>query len=67
MAIKNLVDEALKKPMSRKEFLGQIGAVLLAVIGVTSILHALGGGNKTLGGVSNAIEGYGTSVYGGRK
>lgn len=66
MAIKHLVDDALKTPMSRRQFLGQVGAVFLAVIGVTSILHALS--NKGLGGgaTHRALEGYGSSAYGGK-
>lgn len=65
MAIKNIVNEALSKPMSRKEFLAQTGSLLLAVIGVTSILHALSGGSKNLDNAHTTASAYGSSVYGG--
>ena len=65
MTIKNILNDALKTPMSRREFLGQVGAVLLAVIGVTAIMHAL----SVHRGLSNdrvvVGEGYGALPYGG--
>ena len=67
MAIKNIVTNALTTPMSRKEFLTQIGAVLLALIGVTAIMHALGAANhQNLSGSGHGTSGgYGSSAYGG--
>lgn len=67
MAIKKILNEALTTPMTRKEFLGQVGALLLAVIGVTSILHALGHSSSAGGGAasSSVSGGYGSSPYGG--
>lgn len=71
MAIKHIVDKALKQPMSRKEFLGQVGAVFLAVIGVTSILHSLSGATQhgvgSRGGSTARTNpaGYGDMPYGG--
>jgi hypothetical protein len=72
MALKNAVDEALKKPMSRKDFLAHAGAALLAVIGVTTMLHSLGlheAAQPQTARVNNPAAGgggtYGSSVYGG--
>lgn len=68
MAVKQILENALNTPISRKEFLGQVGALLLAVIGVTSILHVLGGTSHQLGLERQAASrGYGSSVYGGRR
>lgn len=71
MAVKQIFNDALQTPMTRKEFLGQIGALLLAVIGVTSILHVLGGGTggHRLNDAASESKsyGYGTSAYGGRR
>jgi len=41
MDIKHTLTNVLNTPMTRKQFLGRIGTLLLAVIGVTSLLHAL--------------------------
>ena len=73
MAVKQTIDKALKTPMTRKEFLGHMGALLLAVIGVTSILHSLGlhdavqpQGSRGSGAGSPLPNGaYGSSAYGG--
>jgi hypothetical protein len=70
MAVKHIVDKALKTPMSRKEFLGHMGALLLAVVGVTSILHSLGLHDAvqqkgSRGSVAGASGAYGSSAYGG--
>lgn len=72
MALKNAVDQALKKPMSRRDFLAHVGAAMLAVIGVTTILHSLGlheaGQSQTARVNSPTADGggsYGSSAYGG--
>ena len=66
MALKQIVDEALNTPMSRKEFLAQVGTLLLAVIGITSILHALStNSHKGFANATRVSHGYGASVYGG--
>ena len=67
MALKQTVDKALKTPMTRKEFLGQVGALFLAVVGVSSILHALGNATVShqVSRKPSVSEGYGSSVYGG--
>lgn len=42
MTVKQTVDELLARPMNRKVFLGQVGALLLAVVGVSAVLKSLG-------------------------
>lgn len=64
MTVKQILDDALKTPMNRKEFLGQLGALLLGVIGITSMLHALSGHKYTTGGTADTFGAYGTSAYG---
>jgi hypothetical protein len=63
MSIKGTVDEVIKTPMSRREFLWHVGAGILALIGVSGFLKALQG---TQAGNSAAKGGYGDSTYGGR-
>jgi hypothetical protein len=54
----------VEKPMNRKEFLGYIGAALLAVVGVSGMIKALLHHNDTSS--SHAVaEGYGSTAYGG--
>lgn len=70
MSAKRTVDELLAKPMSRKVFLGQVGALFLAVVGVSAVLKSLGatgGQTRSQGAVSGqSPEGeYESSAYGG--
>ncbi len=62
--MKQHVQAILEKPMNRKEFLGYIGAALLAVVGVSGMIKAL---LHHDGGSSNrsVAEGYGAAAYGG--
>lgn len=62
------IQTILEKDMSRREFLGYIGAAFLGVIGVSGILKALmshetGGVTKRV--ASPAEFGYGSTPYGG--
>lgn len=53
--------------MNRKEFLGYIGAAVLAVVGVSGMIKALlhhEGGSKSSSSVGG---GYGSTTYGGVK
>jgi len=59
MDFKKPLNNLLQKEVDRKEFLTHVGAGALAVIGVTSLLKALGEDNKT------SSAGYGGSSYGG--
>ena len=61
MSIKKIIDQSLNTPMTRKEFFGRMGSVLLAVVGITSVLHALGGNQHG----TSVASGYGGSPYGG--
>ena len=53
----------LEKPMNRKQFLGYIGAALLAMVGVSGMIKALlhheSSNNRQV------AEGYGSTAYGG--
>lgn len=65
MAVKQILDNALNTQMTRKEFLGQLGALLLAVVGITSMLHAISGHKPITSGSVDAFGAYGASAYGG--
>lgn len=72
MSVKKAVDELLAKPMSRKAFMGQVGALLLAVVGVSAMLKSLGAaGGQTRSQKSvtsqQAAEDYEDSAYGGKR
>ena len=55
-----------EKPMDRREFLGYIGAAILAVIGVSSMLKALQQHTSQSAGYSRKqADGYGATPYGG--
>jgi hypothetical protein len=60
--LKEATGKVLSQPMNRKQFLARSGAALLVLVGVGSVLKALGGegfGSKGSG------SGYGQSAYGG--
>jgi hypothetical protein len=59
MAIKILHD-ALETPMDRREFLAKIGALILAVIGITTIMRSLGLRKES----TSSDAGYGKIGYG---
>ena len=64
---KNL-QSLLEKEVSRKEFLGLIGASILAVAGVSSLLKNLGLEKLVKNqSTSSPSVGYGGDVYGGNK
>jgi hypothetical protein len=67
MAVQQVIDDALNARMSRKAFLGQLGTLLLAVVGVSSVLHVLDASSRSLGNRRLTSQGYGSSVYGGRQ
>lgn len=54
--------ELLSKEMNRKEFLVHIGALLLAVIGISSLLRTLSNPHP-----SKRNSGYGSNNYGGKE
>jgi hypothetical protein len=57
---KKPLEKLLVKNMSRREFLGFVGAATLGVVGVTGLVKGIQ--ELTLG---KAAEGYGSSAYGG--
>jgi hypothetical protein len=59
MAIKETISEVLNRPVSRREFLKQVGMLVLAVVGVTALLHSIKKPDQTESG------GYGLPPYGG--
>lgn len=62
--MKSVVENYLNKEMDRKEFLRQVGVMLLAVIGVSSVLKYLSeqsGSDKHV----HTSSTYGDSTYGG--
>ena len=70
MSVKKAVEEAMARPMSRKAFLGQVGALLLAVVGVSAALKSLGvkETHQSPAGSSPTLQGsgdYRNSAYGG--
>lgn len=63
------IQTILEKDMSRREFLGYVGAAFLGVIGVSGILKALMS-HENHGGVTKRVTspvdfGYGSTPYGG--
>ena len=66
--MKERVDHILSRPMSRQQFLKQMGLLLLAVVGVTNIINTLDGKHspKTSADGSEGMA-YGSSVYAGGK
>ena len=66
--MKQYVQEVFEKPMNRKEFLGYIGAAVLAVIGVSGMMKALLHHNNSSNSSSGKVgvaDGYGATPYGG--
>lgn len=65
--IKERIEKALSRPMTRKQFLKQVGLLILAAVGITSMINALERQNPT--GHTSGSEGmaYGSSAYAGGK
>jgi hypothetical protein len=62
------VQVIFEKPMNRKEFLGYIGAAILAVVGVSGMIKALLHHDSGHAGSGHAVaDGYGATAYGGVK
>jgi len=57
-----LFKELLSKEMDRREFLTHIGALILAVIGISTLLRTLANPHPF-----KKISGYGSSNYGGKE
>lgn len=62
MALKPQIGSLLEKKMDRADFLKHVGIGILALIGVTGALKAIG-----IGQPGGAAQSYGSSAYGGLK
>ncbi|MCL5407343.1 MAG: hypothetical protein M1429_02525 [Patescibacteria group bacterium] len=58
----NLFKELLEKEMDRREFLVHIGALLLAVIGISALLRTLSNPH-----LLKKTNGFGSNSYGGKE
>jgi len=65
MTIKERVDDILSRPMDRNQFLKQVGLLVLAMVGITSLLNTLDPKHQKRTGDSGPS--YGASVYAGGK
>lgn len=61
------VQAIFEKPMNRKEFLGYIGAAILAVVGVSGMIKALLHHDSGSSAAQGVASGYGSTAYGGAK
>ncbi len=66
MTIKERADAILNRPMDRKQFLTQVGLLLLAAVGITSLLSTLESKQGKRASVQDGPS-YGASVYAGKK
>jgi hypothetical protein len=66
--VKERIDDILRKPMTRQQFLKHVGLLLLAVVGITNIINTFEGKStpKTASGGSDGST-YGVSAYAGGK
>jgi hypothetical protein len=67
-SMKERVDEILSRPMTRQQFLKQVGLLILAAVGITNIINTFDKhtGSKH-GSVGSDGPAYGASVYAGGK
>lgn len=67
--IKEHVDEILSRPMTRQQFLKQVGLLVLAAVGITNIINAFDKHTGKSGSLGSGGDGqaYGSSVYAGGK
>lgn len=68
-SMKERVDEILSRPMTRQQFLKQVGLLILAAVGITNIINTFdkhtGSKHSSVG--SSEGPAYGASVYAGGK
>lgn len=65
-SMKERVDEILSRPMTRQQFLKQVGLLALAVVGITNIINTFDKHTGSKGSVGNSQgPAYGASVYAG--
>ena len=65
-SMKERVEDILNRPMTRQQFLKQVGLLLFAVVGLTNVINAF---DKHTGQNVSTGDGqaYGASVYAGGK
>lgn len=61
--MRDQIDTLFNKEMTRKEFLQHVGSGILILFGISGLLNALAGQQKS--GQRTQSMGYGTSAYGG--
>ena len=61
------IDKLLTNEISRKDFLAMVGAAIVSVIGVTSLIKNLSNSFGSDAKKTNSDLRYGSSVYGGVK
>ncbi len=66
--VKERIEEILQKPMSRQQFLRNVGLLLLTAVGITSIINTFDGkhGGK-VSSTSGNSQAYGAAAYAGGK
>lgn len=67
MAFKAELGTLLNKKMDRKDFLKHVAIGVVALTGLSAIVRTLAPAPAQNKSVSSAPQGYGSSVYGGRK
>ena len=66
-SVKDELHRSLNRRMGRKEFLQQLGLLLLAMLGVSQVIRVLTHNSEHQNPTALKDEGYGYSVYGGRR
>jgi hypothetical protein len=66
MAVKQVVSTALNTPMSRRQFILQLGAVFVALIGLSAVMDSLRRleGHHAQTAQPSSVNGYGATPYG---
>lgn len=65
--MKERLDNILSRPMTRQQFLKQLGLLLLAAVGITNIINTFDKHTDKHGSVGSDSQAYGASVYAGGK
>lgn len=67
MALRKEIDTLLTTKMDRKDFLRSVAIGLVAITGLSTIIRMVAPTRTNKQAVSAAPQGYGSSVYGGKK
>lgn len=63
--IKETFDDLFKRDMDRKEFLASLGAMILALVGISNLISLISGQKKFHQG--GRLRGFGSGPYGGKE